>query len=123
MSLTVRAEGSGADIILFRGGYERYGNMCAELGREAGYGVDVAGDGGKTVDNTTTPDVSEDILLILLEHSDSDGKIADEYCQALASRMRDLIRKMPACAERGDATKFADGLLSAGANGFDVIYC
>jgi hypothetical protein len=67
----------------------------------------------------------EDPLLILLVHSDCDGRIKAEHCAPLADALEPLVPKLAGSAEErqtdaGAAKAFIDGLRAASAAGEDV---
>src|SRR5947209_3916044 len=56
-----------------------------------------------------------DVLYILLDHSDSDGFIASEYCIPLANRLEELLPHMEGWQK--ETRRFINGLRDAAGSG------
>ncbi len=104
----------------WHGGYHSFMRWRTKLCEVAGYGLITyyEGFGGKK------PWPKDDVLVVLLNHSDCDGEIEAEYCKPLADRLTELL---PALEKAGDGgghigfyaekTKiFISGLLDAHEN-------
>ena len=71
----------------------------------------------------------KDPLLVLIAHSDCEGKIKNAQCGPLAGRLKQLLPKLPKeddCGHIGNwrekTQKFIDGLIKAAKAGEDVIF-
>jgi len=127
----------------YLGSYSLFHSWRTEIGRLAGYPtkihrVDFCG--VRTLkecllfDETALPPnyaqgewkhLPEDPLMVLLVHSDCDGRIKAEHCAPLADALEPLVPKLAGSAEdrqsdAATAKRFIDGLRAASAAGEDV---
>ena len=66
-----------------------------------------------------TPD---DILYVLIDHSDCDGHICAQHCAPLADRLEGLIPKLHLVRDQATTLSFVTGLRTAAAKGDQVLF-
>lgn len=108
----------------WRGSYPFFNRFRRELARAAGYRVPDDEDAYVELDWQDFGEGNffgewdeppEDVLLVLLIHSDCEGMIPARFCDALARRILLLLPKLESF--RVEAALFAAGLLRAGEAG------
>lgn len=127
----------------YGGPFSHFHRWRTEIGRVAGYPteirrVDFGGvrqlEENLKIDQTALPPnyaqgewehLPADPLMVLLVHSDCDGRIKADHCAPLADALEPLVPKLAGCAEErrtdaGAAKGFIDGLRAASAAGEDV---
>jgi hypothetical protein len=127
----------------YLGSYSSFHRWRTEIGRVAGYPTEIHREdfcGIRTLKEHLTincagfpqnyvlgewDQLPQDPLLILLCHSDWNGRIKSEHCAPLASALEPLVPKLAGSAEdgrtdAGAAKEFIDGLRAASAAGEDV---
>jgi hypothetical protein len=68
------------------------------------------------------PQVTNDPILPLLNHSDCDGHLTPEECKAVAPRLRELIPQLDDW-DRSQAAKLCEGMEAAATAGENLEFC
>jgi hypothetical protein len=102
----------------WHGAYSSFSRWRKTVADAAGYGNldDYEGFGGKK----RWPDVEDDILVVLLHHSDCDGEIYSKDCLPLAIRLERLIVLIKDEDWQETTQQFVDGLRLAAELGENV---
>jgi len=105
----------------YRGGYGGFKHLRLELAKAAGYDTEIHPSAGEIpkLDWKTYPDSAEfgewdelpdDILIVLLVHSDCEGKLPHSLCKPLAERLKELSPLLDSDFYREQAEAFVVGL-------------
>lgn len=110
----------------WHGAYSAFHRWRVEIGKAAGIALEDM-EGYANLEPISWEPYKNDVISVLLNHSDCDGWIPAEYCGPLADRIEEILPKMPTGDGGGHiydwtetTQRFIDGLRLAASQNEDV---
>ena len=105
----------------FNGSYNGFDVWRKEICRLAGIEFDCKPRNRSTAElNGDWAETPDDILYVLIDHSDCDGHIPAQHCALLADRLVGLLPHAYTLRDKKNTSQFVKGLRAAAAKGEEV---